>query len=203
MTRSRTNSMCHTLAPYWTAAFLACSLSSSAMADMSVASRGDDVGSAPVLDLAIVGDRGDTAVDSLAVPMSGEVFGIPGDTTQLADHTFRTDGAASSAQMGIDYAAGVLVSAVPVARNERDGLPVDNVTAAAAGWPTTPVTQGVQFGSSAPADPTALGDVQVLGIAWVDGTAAQSQLALVPAPGAFALGVLGLSVVGLVLRRRS
>ncbi|UCE58154.1 MAG: hypothetical protein JSU63_11980 [Phycisphaerales bacterium] len=46
-----------------------------------------------------------------------------------------------------------------------------------------------------------LGNVRVLNIAWPDGALAQSQLVIVPVPGAVVLGACGLGLVGVVRRR--
>jgi hypothetical protein len=48
-----------------------------------------------------------------------------------------------------------------------------------------------------------LGSVRVLNITWPDGTPAQSQLVIVPAPAGVILGVIGLVATSLVRRRRA
>jgi len=51
------------------------------------------------------------------------------------------------------------------------------------------------------ADPVGLGNVRVLNISWPNRTPAQSQLVIVPVPGAVILGIVGLGIVGLARRR--
>jgi len=68
-----------------------------------------------------------------------------------------------------------------------------------ASWP--PGSLQDTFYAAANNEANGLGSVRVLNVEWLDGTPAQSQLVLVPVPGALVLGALGLGIVGIAKRR--
>jgi hypothetical protein len=102
----------------------------------------------------------------------------------------------SLASLGYDYGTGsdriasadALQEVIWAIEDERDSK-----------WPAGSLEE--TFYTAAGANADGLGGVRVLNVEWLDGTPAQSQLVLVPVPGAVLLGALGLGFVGLVKRR--
>ena len=133
--------------------------------------------------------------DTLPVETSGE--GSETEAGQL-DRVLRLGNALALLADGYDY-----VDSTDAREDGRDGLSTvvgdggEEVTA----WTAISGPEGTSFDAVVAPNPTALGNVHVLNVAWVDGTPAQSELTLVPVPGTFILGALGLGLAGLAIRR--
>ena len=136
--------------------------------------------------------------DRLSVDTSGE--GSASETGRL-DRVLRIGSTVALLADGYDYVDGHGGS-TNARVDGRDALyTAVGSTGEEVAWTALSGPEGTFFEASVVPNPTAVGNVHVLNIAWVDGTPGQSELTLVPVPGTFILGALGLGLAGLAIRR--